>query len=335
MSEDGDLDAATEKFAITVNVKYHDGSAGLAFTKEGNGYAVSLGKCTEANIVIPSTYKGLPVIKIKDSGFYLSNGDTTFIKSVVIPDSVTKIGDYAFRGCTGLTNIIIPEGVTTIGERAFYECRNLSTVILSDSVQFIGEFAFWKCVRLTNLYLGSGLTDICDAAFSSCNSLNHAFYNGTTSSWKKVINEGLYCDVFPGEQPVGDIVNVDDMMTKALLFTGKYNNTMYLSAQFYDIQRREEISEYRFVIEVYDTQGKLTYLYTYTFGDNNEERLSKLFALPYCTTAQGYEVVIAQIAVRYKDGSIERAFTDYSKTISTGTSLTNVNTSHIVNPDNV
>ena len=214
----------------------------------------------------------------------------------------------------------------------FYECRNLSTVILSDSVQVIGDAAFYKCVRLTNLYLGSGLTDICASAFSSCNSLNHAFYNGTTSSWKKVINEGLYCDVFPGEQPVGDIVNIDDMMTKALVYTGKYNNTMYLSAQFYDIQNREDISEYRFVLEVYNTDGKLTYIHTYTFADDNE-RLSKLFALPYCATAQGYEVVIAQIAVRYKDGSIERAFTDYSKTISTGTALTNVDESKIVKPD--
>ena len=41
------------------------------------------------------------------------------IKRIIIPDGVTRIGDYAFYCCTGLSNIDIPNGVTYIGEFAF------------------------------------------------------------------------------------------------------------------------------------------------------------------------------------------------------------------------
>ena len=207
-------------------------------------------------------------------------------------------------------------------------------MILSDSVQTIKEMAFSKCVRLTNLYLGSGVTDICYMAFYSCDNLTRAFYNGTSSEWKKVINEGLSCDVFIGAQPEGEIVDIKDRMTKVFVITGEYNGTMYLAPQFKDIAKSDSISEYRFMIEVYNTKGKLAYLYTYTVTADGSDSLSKLFALPYCENAQGYEVVISQIGIRYQDGTVETAFTDYSKTISVGTELTNVDEDKIVPPNN-
>lgn len=41
------------------------------------------------------------------------------IQSIHIPPSVTSIGEYAFRGCKGLTSITLPSGITSIGEGAF------------------------------------------------------------------------------------------------------------------------------------------------------------------------------------------------------------------------
>ena len=55
------------------------------------------------------------------------------IKDLVIPDGVTRIGSYAFYGCSGLTSVTIPSGVTIIGYMAFYGCKNLANAIFSDT----------------------------------------------------------------------------------------------------------------------------------------------------------------------------------------------------------
>ena len=59
----------------------------------------------------------------------------------VIPDSVTKIADYAFERCRSITGITIPNSVTSIGDYAFANCR-LTTITIPDSVTSIGEAAF-------------------------------------------------------------------------------------------------------------------------------------------------------------------------------------------------
>ena len=54
------------------------------------------------------------------------------IKDLVIPNSVTSIGGFAFEGCRGLTSITIPNSVTSIGDNAFLECSGLTSVHISD-----------------------------------------------------------------------------------------------------------------------------------------------------------------------------------------------------------
>lgn len=63
-------------------------------------------------------------------------------RDVVIPDSVTSIGEYAFYQCWGVTNVIIPSSVTNIGHYAFADCRGLTYIIIPGSVSEIGECAF-------------------------------------------------------------------------------------------------------------------------------------------------------------------------------------------------
>ncbi|MBR6420484.1 MAG: leucine-rich repeat domain-containing protein [Oscillospiraceae bacterium] len=66
----------------------------------------------------------------------------TALTSVVIPDTVTEIGEYAFYRCTGLTSVRIPDSVKTIGSAAFFGCTGLHEVTLPDSVTEIGDTAF-------------------------------------------------------------------------------------------------------------------------------------------------------------------------------------------------
>ena len=73
------------------------------------------------------------------------------LTSVIIPGSLTVIGDYAFQKCTGLTSIVIPEGVTKIGRRAFEDCTNLAYVTIPSSVTTFGATPFQGCSNITSI----------------------------------------------------------------------------------------------------------------------------------------------------------------------------------------
>ena len=93
------------------------------------------------------------------------------LTSLVIPDSVTNIGDYAFAFCRSLTDIVIPDSVTSIGNWAFWNCRSLTDIVIPDSVTSIGDNAFHFCSSLSNIAISDSVTSIGNNAFSDCRSL--------------------------------------------------------------------------------------------------------------------------------------------------------------------
>ena len=68
--------------------------------------------------------------------------------TIEIPNSVTRIGDWAFDNCYSLTNITIPDNITSIGEKAFYNCSSLTSVTIPNSITSIGNYAFRGCISL-------------------------------------------------------------------------------------------------------------------------------------------------------------------------------------------
>ena len=148
---------------------------------------------------------------------YLNN---ELVTELIIPDSVTFIGDSAFRGCSSLTSITIPDSVTSIGGYAFYECSNLTSVYISDiaawckisfdpssyanplyyahnlylnnelvtelvipnGVTSIGNWAFYYCSSLTSVTIPDSVTSIGNWAFYYCDSLKSVVIgNGVVS----------------------------------------------------------------------------------------------------------------------------------------------------------
>ena len=93
------------------------------------------------------------------------------IKTVIIENRVTSIGDWAFYYCTSLTSVTIGDSVTSIGGRAFSYCTKLTSVTIPDSVKSIGENAFFDCTKLISVTIGNSVTSIGDSAFSGCTSL--------------------------------------------------------------------------------------------------------------------------------------------------------------------
>ena len=93
------------------------------------------------------------------------------ITSIIIPNSVTSIGEFAFRESNSLTSITIPNSVTSIGKFAFANCSNLSSVTIPDSMTSIGDDVFTACTSLTSVTIPNSVTSIGSSAFQYCSSL--------------------------------------------------------------------------------------------------------------------------------------------------------------------
>ncbi|MBE5751742.1 MAG: leucine-rich repeat domain-containing protein [Clostridiales bacterium] len=166
---------------------------------------IGLGLASEQDIVISSTYNGLPVTEIGDYAFEVGS----YITSVKIPNTVTTIGGAAFRDCVDLVSVTIPDSVTTIGSSAFNNCYSLTNVyymgdyadwwevefggtnanplsngadlylnnqkftnwVIPDGVEVIKDYAFTGCASLTSITIPDSVTTIGRDAFADCDNL--------------------------------------------------------------------------------------------------------------------------------------------------------------------
>ena len=93
------------------------------------------------------------------------------IKTIVINEGVTSIGNFVFSSFKGLTGITIPASVTSIGEYAFSWCSSLEEVTILGSMTSIGFRAFNYCSSLEEVTMLGSVTSIEGQAFVNCSSL--------------------------------------------------------------------------------------------------------------------------------------------------------------------
>lgn len=160
-------------------------------------------------------------IKISFSNSYsppMSNGANLYfegelVRALLIPDYVTSIGVYTFRGCTSLESVTfgensqltsianlafrdctslisieIPEGVTNIGWYTFRNCTSLESVIFAENSQLtnIGHFAFGYCTSLTSIDIPEGVTTLDSDIFKHSTSLTSIYFGGTIEQWNAI-----------------------------------------------------------------------------------------------------------------------------------------------------
>ncbi len=155
-------------------------------------------------------FTGTSLTSIGEEAFYCSWSNRETLRgpaSMIIPDSLTSLGNRAFYGCTkmstlvlgwnpnnpsnlnngtfqyctGLTTAYIHDGVVGIGDNCFLYCYSLTTVVLGDTVDAIPYQAFRDCTSLTTVDVGDGVTSIGKRAFYNCNSLVSIDLNNVTS----------------------------------------------------------------------------------------------------------------------------------------------------------
>lgn len=120
------------------------------FNDAKDGLIVKGSRELAGELIIPSEHelagKIYPVKEIGDEAF-----SWTKLTSVIIPDSVIKIGVLAFGICNKLNSIVIPNSVITIEDRAFLSCTELTSIHIPASVTFIHPWAFVNCDKITNI----------------------------------------------------------------------------------------------------------------------------------------------------------------------------------------
>lgn len=104
------------------------------------------------------------------------------IQEIVIPDSTTQIGTYAFSGCKSLTQITLGTGINKISYGLFKGCRSLSEIIIPETVESIGGRAFADCKSLTSLIVPDAVTTTGNAVTQGCSSLETIIIRGAAGS---------------------------------------------------------------------------------------------------------------------------------------------------------
>ncbi len=142
---------------------------GLQYTLsiEGDYYVVSSTSGLGKDVTIPATYNNIPIREVAENAF---SGNEE-LESVVLPDSIVKIGKSAFINCHNLKSVTLGENITEIGEAAFSFCSVLRDITIPDNVTIMEKKAFRHCRNLTNVYIGKGLAVISAATFEECTSL--------------------------------------------------------------------------------------------------------------------------------------------------------------------
>jgi len=119
------------------------------------------------------SYTALTEIEIPNSVTTIGEYAFCYCKSlgnVTIPNSVERIGQYAFQQ-TALVNVNIPNSVTTIDRYAFGNCTALKTISIPNSVTSMGVYVFGSCSSLESAILPKNITSLSNGIFAYCSKL--------------------------------------------------------------------------------------------------------------------------------------------------------------------
>lgn len=165
------LTQSTNLNYIRIPAFYDDNTNGLfAVTAIGADAFKNAYNFRAEKVIIPNT-----VTEIGENAFYgrlsIKEIQIANIFATDSPSVLTTIGNSAFSGCKNLTTINLPESLTTIGDNAFYDCEKLANVTLSSNVTTIGAGAFENCKSFTSINFPVNAVSIGSRVVAGCSNL--------------------------------------------------------------------------------------------------------------------------------------------------------------------
>ena len=150
-----------QEIATIDGIKYHieNGEATIAVQDEN----------LSGDIVIPESisYDGNNYVVIRVTNGAFQNTDIT---SIILPNSITSLGNNCFEKCNNLISVKLPDNITSLGDNTFSSCSKLSSIKLPDTLTSLGEFCLAFC-NITKLTLPNSITTIGQDCFYSCSNL--------------------------------------------------------------------------------------------------------------------------------------------------------------------
>ena len=145
---------------------------GIAFLYSDDGtYIIIVGfrgdRADGGNVAIPPEIDSLPVTEIAESAF----AGNDVIRTLIIPDSVKTVGEYAVSRCFNLESVTLPESMTVIPDGMFEGCGALKNITFSPLLSSIGNAAFSGCSSLSKIKVPASLERIGVDSFAACERL--------------------------------------------------------------------------------------------------------------------------------------------------------------------
>ena len=135
----------------------------------------------DINKLVEVTYENNSGTNYPDLSGHLEIPDRVYRKGTYY--MVTRIGEDAFSGCTGITIVNTSSNNIEIGDRAFWGCENINTMFIADNVGSIGREVFSYCTRLSQVSIGRALSTIGYGAFNNCESLKEINVDAANSTF--------------------------------------------------------------------------------------------------------------------------------------------------------
>ena len=101
----------------------------------------------------------------------------TSITNLIIPNSVTNLGDYALYSCYSLLSVVVPGSVPNIGEYAFSDCTHLAKISLQEGILSIGTNAFADD-NFGSIIIPASVTNLAYESFAGCYNLSSLYFDG-------------------------------------------------------------------------------------------------------------------------------------------------------------